>query len=87
MPPCDSRLRPVHVLGLLWHDGVHLRFVPKVTPFVLLRNGEDMVLLDNNREVIVALVRLLGNQLTLVILLPFSRPRLRHNRELLSALL
>jgi hypothetical protein len=55
----------VHVLGLRWHDGIHLHFVPKVTPFVVIQSGEDMVLLDGSREVIVALVRLLSNRFTL----------------------
>jgi hypothetical protein len=77
----------MHVLGLRWHDGVHLWFIPKVAPFVLLRSGEDVVLLDDNREVVIALVQLLGNQLTLVVLLSFSRLCLRHTRELLSTLL
>jgi hypothetical protein len=77
----------MHVLGLRWHDGIHLHFIPKVAPFVLLRSGEDMVLLNDSREVIVALVRLLGSRLTLVVLLTFSRLRLRCTRELLSALL
>jgi hypothetical protein len=36
-----------------------------------------VVLLDDSREVIVALVWLLGNRLTLVVLLTFSRLRLR----------
>jgi hypothetical protein len=51
----------VHVLGLHWHDGVHLRFIPKVVPFVLLRSGEDVVLPDDGWEVIVSLVRLLAS--------------------------
>jgi hypothetical protein len=46
-----------------------------------------MVLLDVRREVVVALVRLLGGRLGLVVLLTSSRPRLRGFRELLSALL
>jgi hypothetical protein len=53
----------VHVLRLRWHAGVHLRLVPKVIPFVLC---EDVVLLDDGWEV-VALVRLLGSRLTLVV--------------------
>jgi hypothetical protein len=77
----------VHVLGLRWHDGVHLRFVPKVVPFVFPQSGEDVVLLDDSREVIVALVRILGNRLTLVVLLTPSQLRLRSARELLSAFL
>jgi hypothetical protein len=46
-----------------------------------------MVLLDVRREVILALVRLLGSRLVLVVLLTSSRLRLRGSRELLSALL
>jgi hypothetical protein len=46
-----------------------------------------MVLLDVRREVIVALVRLLGSQLGLVVLLTSSRLHLQGSRELLSALL
>jgi hypothetical protein len=46
-----------------------------------------MVLLDDSREVVVALVRLLGSQLTLVVLLTLNRLRLRCSRDLLSALL
>jgi hypothetical protein len=87
VPPCDSCLRPVHVLGLRWHDSVHLRFVPKVAPFVFLRSGEDMVLLDDSREVLVALVRLLSSRLTPVVLLTLSQLRLRRSRDLLSVLL
>jgi hypothetical protein len=46
-----------------------------------------MVLLDDHREVIVALIRLLGNWLVLVVLLTFGQLHLRGSRELLSALL
>jgi hypothetical protein len=46
-----------------------------------------MILLDDRREVVVALIRLLGNQLALVVLLTFSWLHLRGSRELLSALL
>jgi hypothetical protein len=46
-----------------------------------------MVLLDDSREVVVALVRLLGSQLTLVVLLTLNWLRLRRSRDLLSALL
>jgi hypothetical protein len=87
MPPSDSRLGPVHVLGLRWHDGIHLRLVPKVVPFVFPRSGEDVVLLDDSREVVIALVRLLGSRLVLVVLLTSSQLRLWSARELLSALL
>jgi hypothetical protein len=87
VPPSDSRLGPVHVLGLCWHDGVHLRLIPKVVPFVFLQSDEDVVLLNDCREVVVALVRLLSGRLALVILLISSRLRLWSARELLSALL
>jgi hypothetical protein len=53
---------------------------------VLPQSGEDVVLLDDSREVIVALVRLLGSRLMLVVLLTFCRLRLRGARELLSVL-
>jgi hypothetical protein len=46
-----------------------------------------VVLLDDSREVIVALVRLLGNRLVLVVLPTSSQLCLRSARELLSALL
>jgi hypothetical protein len=86
-PPSDGRLGPVHELGLCWHDGVHLRLIPKVVPFVFTWDGEDMVLLDDRREVIVALIRLPGNRLALMVLLSSSRLRLWDSRELLSSLL
>jgi hypothetical protein len=44
-----------------------------------------VVLLDDIREVIVALVWLLGSRLALMVLLTSSRLRLRGSRELLSA--
>jgi hypothetical protein len=86
-PPSDSRLGPAHVLGLRWHDGVHLCLIPKVVPFVFPRSGEDVVLLDDSREVVIAWVWLLGGRLVLVVLLTSSRLRLRDSRELMSALL
>jgi hypothetical protein len=46
-----------------------------------------VVLLDDSREVVVALVWLLGSRRVLVVLLTSSRLRLRGSRELLSALL
>jgi hypothetical protein len=46
-----------------------------------------MVLLDDSREVIVALVWLLGSRLVLMVLLTSRRLRLQSSRELLSALL
>jgi hypothetical protein len=58
----------VHVLGLRWHDGVHLCLIPKVIPFVFPRSGEDVVLLNDSREVVVALARLLGSRLELMVL-------------------
>jgi hypothetical protein len=73
--------------GIHWHDDVHLRLVPKVIPFVFPRSGEDMVLLDDRREVIVALVWLLGSPLVLVVLMTSSWLRLQGSRDLLSALL
>jgi hypothetical protein len=77
----------VHVLGLRQHDGVHLRFVPKVAPFVFLQSGEDVVMPNDIPEVVVALVRLLGSRLMLMVLLTLSRLRLQCSRELLSVLL
>jgi hypothetical protein len=71
-PPCDCRIELVHVLGLPWHDGVHLRFMPKVVPLVLLRSGEDMVLLDDGRIVVITLVRLVSSRSVLVVILTFS---------------
>jgi hypothetical protein len=46
-----------------------------------------VVLLDDSREVVVALVWLLGSWLMLVVLLTSSQLRLWGSRELLSALL
>jgi hypothetical protein len=46
-----------------------------------------VVLLDDSREVVVALVWLLSSRLVLVVLLTSSQLRLRGSRELLSALL
>jgi hypothetical protein len=46
-----------------------------------------MVLLNVRWEVVIALVRLLGSPLMLVVLLTSSRLRLRGSRELMSALL
>jgi hypothetical protein len=46
-----------------------------------------MVLLDDSWEVVIALVQLLGSQLTLMVLLTFSRLHWKHARELLSVLL
>jgi hypothetical protein len=46
-----------------------------------------VVLLDDSREVVVALVRLLGSQLVLMVFLTSYWLRLRGARELLGALL
>jgi hypothetical protein len=81
------RLGTVHVPGLRWHDGVHLRLIPKVVPFVFPRSGEDVVLLDDSREVVIVLVWLLGSQLVLMVLRTSHRLRLQGSRDLLSALL
>jgi hypothetical protein len=83
-PPCDGRLGPVHVLGLRWPEGIHLRFIPKVVPFVLLQSGEDVVQLDDGWEVVVTSVWLLGSQPMLVVLLIFSRLLWWRARELTS---
>jgi hypothetical protein len=55
-PPCDFLLGLVHVLGLRWHDNIYLCLIPKVAPFVILQSGEDVVLFNDGREVVVALV-------------------------------
>jgi hypothetical protein len=86
-PPSDSRLRLVHVLGLRWHDGVHLRLISKVIPFIFPWSGKDVVLLDDSREVVVALVWLFGSRLMQMVLLTSRRLRLQSARELLSTLL
>jgi hypothetical protein len=77
----------VHELGLRWHDGIHFSLLPKVIPFVFPRGGEDMVLLDDSREVAVALIWLLGGWLAPMVLLTSSRLHLQGSRELLSSLL
>jgi hypothetical protein len=85
--PGDGRLGPVHELGLRRHDGVHLRLVPKVVPFVFAQGSKDVILLNIRRKVILALIRIIGSRLMLLVLLTFSWLRLRDSRELLSALL
>jgi hypothetical protein len=85
--PGDGRLGPVHELGLCRHDSVHLRLVPKVIPFVFARGSKDVILLNIRRKVLLALIRIIGGRLMLLVLLTFSRLRLRDSRELLSALL
>jgi hypothetical protein len=77
----------VHELGLCRHDGIHLRLVPKVVPFVFAWGGKDVILLDIHWKVILALVQFGGNRLVLLVLLTSSRLRLRSFRELLSTLL
>jgi hypothetical protein len=86
-PLGDGRLRPVHELGLCKHDGVHLRLVPKVVPFVFARGGKDVILLNIRRKVILTLILLVGSRLVLLVLLTFSRLCLQSSRELLSVLL
>jgi hypothetical protein len=56
VPRCDGCLGPVHVLGLWRHDSIYLSFILEITPLVLLRSGEDVVVLDDGRIVILALV-------------------------------
>jgi hypothetical protein len=85
--PGDGRLGPVHELGLCRHDGVHLRLVPKVIPFVFAQGSKDVILLNIYRKVFLALIRITGSRLMLLVLLTFSRMRLRDSRELPSALL
>jgi hypothetical protein len=60
--------------------------MPKVIPFILAGGGKDVVLLNIRREVII-LVRLASNRVMLLVLLTFSRLRLRRSRDLPSALL
>jgi hypothetical protein len=72
-PPGDCHLGLVNVLGLQWHDGVHPIFVPEVVPLFLLRSGEDVVLLEDSRIVILALVRPPGSRLMLAVLLTVGR--------------
>jgi hypothetical protein len=86
-PPSNGRLGPVHELELRWHNCVHFYLVPKVIPFVFPWGGEDMVLLDDRREVVVTSIRLLDNRLALMVLLTSSQLRLWDSRELLSSLL
>jgi hypothetical protein len=77
----------MHELGFCGHDGVQLRLVPKVIPFVFARGSKDVILLNIRRKVILALIRIIGSRLMLLVLLTFSRLRLRDSRELLSAVL
>jgi hypothetical protein len=61
--------------------------VPKVVPFVFARGSKDVILLNIRRKAVLALIRIIGSRLMLLVLLTFSRLRLRDSRELLSALL
>jgi hypothetical protein len=61
--------------------------VPTVVPFVIARGSKDVILLDIRRKVILALIRIVGSRLVLLVLLTSSRLRLRSSRELLSAML
>jgi hypothetical protein len=60
--------------------------MPKVVPFVLAGGSEDVILLHIRREVII-LIRLASSRAALLVLLTFSRLRLRRTRDLPSALL
>jgi hypothetical protein len=62
----------MHELGLGRHNGVQLCLVPKVVAFVLAEGGEDVVLLNIHREVII-LLRLASGRGLLLVLLTFSR--------------
>jgi hypothetical protein len=77
----------VHELGFCRYDSVHLCLMPKVIPFILAWGGKDVILLNIHREVVITLVRLASSRLMLLVLLTFSRLRLRRSRELPSALL
>jgi hypothetical protein len=75
----------MHELRLCGHDSVHLRLVPKVVPFVFAQSSKDVILLNIRRKVILALIRIIGSRLVLLVLLTSSRLRLQDSRELLSA--
>jgi hypothetical protein len=70
-PPCDGCLELVHVLGLRWHDNVHLSFILEVIPLVLLLGDNDVVLLDVGWIVILALVYH-WSRLMLAVLVPLA---------------
>jgi hypothetical protein len=55
-PPGDGRLGLVHELGLCRHDGVHLRLVPKVIPFVFAWGGKDKILLNIRQKVVLTMI-------------------------------
>jgi hypothetical protein len=76
----------VHELGFCGHDSVHLRLVPKVTPFVFAWGNKDVILLNIRWKVVITLFRLVTSRLVLLVLLTSSRLRLRSSRELPSAL-
>jgi hypothetical protein len=61
--------------------------MPKVIPFVFARGSKDVILLNIRRKVILALIRIAGSRLVLLVLLTSSWLHLRDSRELLSALL
>jgi hypothetical protein len=60
--------------------------MPKVVPFVLAGGSEDVILLHIHREVFI-LIRLDSSWALLLVILTSSRLRLRHTRDLPSALL
>jgi hypothetical protein len=76
----------MHELGFCRHYSVHLCLMPKVVPFILAGGGEDVILLNICREVII-LIRLAPSRVVLLVLLTSSRLRLRRTRDLPSALL
>jgi hypothetical protein len=81
VPPCDGRLRLVHVLELCRHDRVHFSVKLVVVLHVFPLSDEDLVLLD------VGFLRVVASslsRLTLVVLipLPFSRLAQRWPRQL-----
>jgi hypothetical protein len=76
----------MHELGFCRHHSVHLCLVPKVIPFVLAGGSEDVILLHIRREVII-LIRHASSRVALLVLLTFSRLRLRCTRDLPSTLL
>jgi hypothetical protein len=80
-PPCDGRLRLVHVLGLCQHDRIHLDAKPVIILCVIFLSGEDMVLLDVGffRVVSGCLSQL---PITILISLSFSRQARRWPRQL-----
>jgi hypothetical protein len=83
----DGRLGPVHELGLRRHDGIHLRLMPKVVPFVFAWGSKDVILFNIHRKVLLALIRIIGSQLVMLVLLTSSWLRLQVSRELPSVLL